>query len=279
MKKKILALICLTLLYIIACSACANKQTGKNKPVSISASENNISEDEDQDNDYIYPNNEEKNQDNEDINQNNVELNQVNVDSSVVPLWAKPVEKYGQLFTDLNLDGVGDNDDAAYVSLYVWDNNGFDRYDASQLVVRIHFGTGDTTAHIVQAVGSYQFYTAKLFSEIKDAIMLEVNNQYANSGQVSVIALDVFGTGEADPFPSVVERLNTTGEEPVLTADGEKLYEGSLIKGTNITDIEGKPLQGIVLHSSGDGYAGPIDDREVQTIYWNGNGWIVLEQK
>ena len=31
-------------------------------------------------------------------------------------------------------------------------------------------------------------------------------------------------------------------------------------------------------HSSGDGYSGPIDDRESQTIYWNGDGWIVLER-
>ena len=134
------------------------------------------------------------------------------------------------------------------------------------------------TAHILQAVGSYQFYTAKLFSEEKDAIVLEVNNQYANSGLVSVFALDVYGTGEADPFPSVVERLNTTGDAPVLSVDGEKLYTGSLIQGTAIADVENMPLQGIVLHSSGDGYTGPIDDRVTQTIYWNGNGWTVLDR-
>lgn len=108
--------------------------------------------------------------------------------------------------------------------------------------------------------------------------MLEVNIQYANSGLVSVFVLDVYGTGEADPFPSVVERLNTTGEVPILSADGEKLYAGVLIQGTSITDIENKPLQGIVLHSSGDGYGGPIGDQESQTIYWNGDGWIVLER-
>ena len=172
----------------------------------------------------------------------------------------------------------GDYDDEAYVSLYDWDHNGFGRYDASELVVRIRFGTGDTTAHIVQAVGSYQFYTAKLFSEKKDAIVLEVNTQYANSGLVSVFALDVYGLGEVDPFPSVVERLNTTGEAPILSADGEKLYTGGLIQGTTITDIENKPLQGIVLPSSGEGYSGPIGDRVSQTIYWNGDGWIVLER-
>lgn len=194
-------------------------------------------------------------------------------------LWAQPMEEHGQLFKGLNLDGVGSYDDEAYVSLYNWDNNKFGRYDASQLVIRIRFGTGETTAHIVEAVGSYQFYTAKLFSEKKDAIVLEVNNRYANSGLVSVFALDVYGLGEADPFPSVVERLNTTGEIPPLSTDGEKLYTGGLIQGTAITDIENKPLQGIVLHTSGDGFAGPIDDRVRQTIYWNGDGWIVLESK
>jgi len=206
------------------------------------------------------------------------DVNQINIENNTGPLWAQPIEEHGQLFTGLNLDGVGTFDDEAYVSLYNWDHNGFGRYDASQLVIRIRFGTGDTAAHIVDAVGSFQFYTGKLFSEKKDAIVLEVNNQYANSGLVTVFAFDIFGPGEADPFPSVVERLNTTGEAPLLSADGEKLYSGSLIQGTAITDIENEPLQGIVLHSSGDGYPGPIDARVSQTIYWNGDGWIVLHK-
>ncbi len=169
------------------------------------------------------------------------DMNQNNIENSNESLWAQPIEEHGQLFSGLNLDGIGDHDDEAYVSLYVWDHNGFYRYDVSELVVRIKFGTGDTTAHIEHEVGSYQFY-------------------------------------ETDPFPSVVERLNTTGEVPILSADGEKLYEGSLILGTTITDIDNKPMQGIVLHSSGDGYSGPIGGRESQTIYWNGKGWIVLER-
>jgi len=249
MKKWLWIPICFTLLFSSACSSIASGQSDKIQPSTVSSSENKTSED----------------------------INQDIAENSSVPLWAQPIEERGQLFTGLNLDGVGDYDDEAYVSLYVWDHNGAGRYDASHLVIRIRLGTGDTTAHIVQAVGSYQFHTAKLFSEKKDAIVLEVNNQYANSGLVSVFVLDVYGRGEADPFPSVVERLNTTGEAPVLSADGEKLFFGSLLLGTAITDIENKPLQGIVLHSSGDGYPGPIDDREIRTIYWNGDGWIVLE--
>lgn len=242
MKKWLLIPICFILFFSVGCSSGMRDQSNNNQQGTISTSESNPSEGSDE------------------------------------PIWAQPVEEHGQLFTGLNLDGIGDYDDEAYVSLYSWDHNGFDRYDAAQLVIRIRFGTGDTTAHIVQAVGSYQFYTARLFSEKKDAIVLEVNNQYANSGLVSVFVLDIYGVGEADPFPSVVERLNTTGEVPILSTDGEKLYTGSLIQGTTITDIEDKPLQGIALHSSGDGYSGPIDDREIQTIYWNGEGWTVLER-
>jgi hypothetical protein len=66
---------------------------------------------------------------------------------------------------------------------------------------------------------------------------------------------------------------------PVLSADGEGLYAGSLIIGTEIADIENKPLQGIVLRSSGDGsYQGAIGGRDSQIIYWNGDGWIALER-
>lgn len=249
MKKWFLVPLCIALLSFAGCSSLNSVQSYKSQAVTMSVSENNS----------------------EDLNKDNIE-------TSDEPFWTQPIEEYGQLFKGLNLDGVGNYDDEAYVSLYNWDHNGFGRYDASRLVIRIRFGTGDTTAHILEAVGSYQFYTAKLFSEKKDAIVIEVNNQYANSGLVSIFALDVYGLGEVDPFPSVVERLNTTREAPLLSADGEKLYTGGLIQGTTITNIENKPLQGIILHSSGDGYAGPIDDRVSQTIYWNGDGWIVLER-
>jgi|GEM_PF-1495956 hypothetical protein len=249
MKKWFLIPICFTMLFSVGCSFIMSNQPN-NDNQAISTVQNNPSED---------------------INKNNKE-------NRNEPVWAKPVEEHGQLFTGLNLDGIGDYDDEAYVSLYDWDHNGFGRYDAAQIVIRIKLGTGDTIAHIVQAVGSYQFYTGKLFSERKEAIVLEVNNQYANSGLVSVFVLDVYGAGEVDPFPSVVERLNMSGEVPILSVDGEKLYTGSLMQGTTIIDIENKPLQGIALHSSGDGYAGPIDDREIQTIYWNGEGWIALER-
>lgn len=76
------------------------------------------------------------------------DMNQNNIENSNESLWAQPIEEHGQLFSGLNLDGIGDHDDEAYVSLYVWDHNGFYRYDVSELVVRIKFGTGDTTAHI-----------------------------------------------------------------------------------------------------------------------------------
>jgi hypothetical protein len=244
----ILLLICFALLFSAGCSSRANDRMNSNQPTTKPISENDT-----------------------------LEANQNSIENNDEPLWAQSVEEHGQLFTGLNLDGIGDYDDEAYVSLYNWDRTG--RYDASEIVVRIRFGTGDVTAHIVHTVGDYQFYTAKLFSEKKDAIVLEVNLQYANSGHVSVLALDVYGVDGTDPIPSVVERLNTNGEMPrSLSADGEDLYEGALIVGTSIADIENKPLQGIVLHSSGYEYSGPVRDRVSQTIYWNGDGWIVLQR-
>ena len=97
-----------TLLFSAGCSSCVSEQSNKNQPATISTTENNTSED---------------------INQNNIE-------NSDVPLLAQPIEEHGQLFMGLNLDGIGNYDDEAYVRLYVWDHNGFGRYDASQLVIR-----------------------------------------------------------------------------------------------------------------------------------------------
>jgi hypothetical protein len=262
----------------------AGGQAGKDQPAAISVSENNTSRDIEQ-----YNQDEQDRQDNQDRQdqqdrqdkQNNQDEQdkQDNAENSGKPLWAQPMEEEGQLFTGLNLDGIGDYDDEAYVSLYCWDDNGRGRYDASELVVQIRLGTGDMTAHIIHAIGWYKFHTAKLFSEKKDAIVLEVNIYYANSGRVFVFALDVYGMDGVDSFPIIVERLNTTGEMPVLSADGEGLYAGSLIIGAEIADIENKPLQGIVLRSSGDGsYRGNIAGRDGQIIYWNGDGWIALER-
>jgi hypothetical protein len=298
MKKRLWIPICFILIFSAGCASDAGEQAGEDQPTPIPVSENNTSRDMEQDNTknsdkplLTQPVEEHgrlltgsggaDEQTGEDqpttisVSENNTsgDMEHDNAENNDKPLWTRPSEEYGQLFVGLNLDGIGDYDDEAYVSLYSWDNN------ASELVVQIRLGTGDTKAHIIHAIGWYQFHTAKLFSEKKDAIMLEVNIKYANSGQVFVFALDVYGSGEADPFPSIVERLNTTGEMPVLSADGEGLYAGSLITGTDIADIENKPLQGIVLRSSGDGsYRGNIAGRDSQIIYWNGVGWIALER-
>jgi hypothetical protein len=143
-KTRGLFFICFTLLLFVGCASRVSDDTSQEQAAINSISENDVSKN----------------------------VSQTNIESSDEPRWAQPVEEHGQLFTGLNLDGNGDYDDEAYVSLYCWDDNGFGRYDASEIVVRIRLGTGETTAHIVQAVGSYQFYTAKLFSEKRTQLCL-----------------------------------------------------------------------------------------------------------
>ena len=55
---------------------------------------------------------------------------------SQVPYWAQGVQQDGKLFQGLNLDGVGDADDEAYVSIYKF---GDDNHSSWVTVLRVHF--------------------------------------------------------------------------------------------------------------------------------------------
>ena len=85
------------------------------------------------------------------------------------PLWAQGVQSDGQLFQGLNLDGIGNADDEAYVSIFE-----YGEYNEKITVLCIHLGTGETVANVFPVCGPYNFLTGKLFSKDKDAIVLEV---------------------------------------------------------------------------------------------------------
>lgn len=59
------------------------------------------------------------------------------VDAEDVPFWTTGNQTDGELFQNLNLDGIGDFDDEAYVSIYQ-----FGDYEEKITVVSIHLGTG-----------------------------------------------------------------------------------------------------------------------------------------
>ncbi len=139
------------------------------------------------------------------------------------------------MFQDLNLDGIGNADDEAYVSMYQ-----FGDYGDRVTVLGIHLGTGETMSKIFPVDGYFSFQTAKLFSEKKDAIVLEIRDRTSNYNAAAVFAVDVFpmDSTRVPSNPESVVRLDTTDDSIRLVFSGVRVME-----------IEGGSLQGLEIPS------------------------------
>lgn len=182
------------------------------------------------------------------------------------PYWAQGVRLEENLFQDLNLDGIGESDDEAYVCIYQLDD-----YEDKIIMIWVHLGTGETIAECFPVYGHYHFMTGKLFSEDKDAIILEVWAPGSNYGAADLFVLNISPVG-ADPIPTITVRLDTTTVQDVLLL-------GDVIFGTEIADIESLPLQGLKVYvvgpSSPEGGHPPALEK---IIYWKDVEWSLLTE-
>lgn len=159
------------------------------------------------------------------------------IDTEEEPSWAMGTQMEGELFQNLNLDGIGEADDEAYISVYQ-----FGDYEDKVTVIRIHLGTGETMAQVLPVYGDYSFLTGRLFSEEKDAIIVEVKVPASNYGAATVFALDVFPVG-IDPIPTVVTRLDTS--ESIMLTDGNIIEKSEVTFGTEAVDLGDMLCQGL----------------------------------
>lgn len=190
------------------------------------------------------------------------------------PVWAQGIQMDGELFQQLNLDGVGGSDDEVYISIYQ-----FGGFEDKCIVLRVHLGTGETMARILPVYGYYTLQTGILFSEDKQALVLEVGVPGSNYGASDLFVFDVFPVGP-DPVPTIVDRLDTTSGSLVSESGNVLIESGYVICGTEIMDIEGTPLQGLTVNSPGQDKW----HEEQTAIFWTGNnygpddGWALLEE-
>ena len=193
------------------------------------------------------------------------------IDAEDEPSWAKGTQIDGTLFQNLNLDGVGDSDDEAYVSIYQ-----FGDYEEKVTVISIHLGTGETMARVFPVYGDYSLQTGRLFSEEQDDIVLQICDLTSNYGAATVFVVSVSPAG-VDPIPSIGTPLNTM--ESIMLADGNvfdtSIFPNLVTDGTKVVDIEGMPRQGVLIYSVGE-------EGEYQGLprifYWTDNGWTVLPE-
>ncbi len=174
------------------------------------------------------------------------------------------------MYQGLNLDDVGDADDEVYVSVYE-----FGDYEDNITVMRIHLGTGETMAKVFPVYGRFSLQTGRLFSENKDALILEIENPTSNYGAADIFVLDVFALGR-DPFPSTVVRLDTTTIPAALSFEDRTLHFENITSGTKLIDIEGMPLQGLEVYA-----VGPEGNwQEIRnTLCWTEAGWSIISGK
>lgn len=202
------------------------------------------------------------------------------------PLWAQGIQTEAELFSEMNLDGIGDSDDEAYVSIYQ-----FGDFEDKVTILRIHLGTGETLAQVFPVYGHYTLQTGNLFSEDKEAIVLEIQDPTSNYGAATIFVADIFAGGIDPDIPcaSAALRLNTwqnTYTDPfakpsTLDSNGRSLDFDRIVFGTEIVNVQEMPLQGLkVCH------LGPNDKFPGQSdiLYWTGNecraddGWSILTE-
>lgn len=181
------------------------------------------------------------------------------------PDWARPAELKAGLRQGLNLDGVGAADDEVYISQLQFG----DAWDDSCTVLRVHLGTGETMARVLPVCGYYTLQTAPLFSEDRQALILEVQAPGSNWGAANLFVYDVFPAG-TDSVPSIVDRVNTVGRTFYSASDEPLLDASRLTDGTVPVEAGGSPLQGLTVYTTGE----QGQWREVETtLLWTGDNW------
>lgn len=177
-------------------------------------------------------------------------------DSENEPSWAKAVELEAEFLAGLNLDGVGDSDDEAYVSVFHFG----DRFPDKITVLRIHLGTGETMAKIFPVYGFLSLKTGKLFSENRDAIVLEIMDATSTYGAATIFVVRV---DAADSAPYFVPYSTST----VVLDTTDDLIPW-VISGSEIADREGVGLQQLVIYSLDAEY--PKAKPMIKNLtYWN----------
>lgn len=202
------------------------------------------------------------------------------------PYWAQAKQRGGKWYRNLNLDGIGEADDEAYVSMYQ-----FGGEDGNMvLMLRVQLGTGETWAAMYPEFGyhDYKFKTGKLFAEDRDAIIIGVVNGRSNYNATNLWVLSVLPARPDFSFtPELAVRLDTSAWPDGSNLDimqGNDSVRGlfdiyTRTKSTRMTrypevvDIEGSPLQGLKVTIFEPSEMGGGFNEVENVIYWKDGIW------
>ena len=193
------------------------------------------------------------------------------IDAGEEAAWYAHQEERTKHFPDLNLDGIGGNDDEAVLTTYRWEGSSENRYT----VLSIRLGTGEVLSEGFPGWLSFLFQTGHITSLERESIVLEVSSVTStfSAATVYVLELDEDGGGAflkkrvvVGDFTERPQRANCI-DVPMLTV------------GTDILDGDGDGLDAILLSEA------DINDLHgtviTQTLSWSGTEWIrqITEEK
>lgn len=185
------------------------------------------------------------------------------------PTWIKVCQENGRLYQNLNLDGIGRQDDEIYVCNYR-----FGEYKDGVTAIFVHLGTGKILAKTFP-YGWSEVKTGNLLAMNRESIFLEVTIPESNYGATNIYILDV-SAAEKDDInilrdPELTIFLETENAEILesnrvpqsFTERILKSINGDIISGNTIVNMKNKKLQGINVHINKAGELYNV------IIYWN----------
>lgn len=191
-----------------------------------------------------------------------------------------------KLFQNLNLDGVGEADDEAYVSVYEF---GDEYHTTGVFVLRVRLGTGEVFTEIFPCEFGmyYEFDTGRLFAEDKDAIILsKICGTCVGVNATNILVVRIWPDDPAIGCLEMWTILDTSAPPNGMTSDilnGSGLPWGLNKSGTlmvadpEVVDMEGSPLQGlkVTTYDPYNGLRNPDGSTTVweNVIYWKDGLW------
>lgn len=201
----------------------------------------------------------------DDIDSNNfVEPNSEESKPEIEPDWAKIIQTRGQLYQNLNLDGIGDSDDEIYLSVIKGLDN---KHTATAL--RIHLGTGEVIMEIIPSYGSPTLQTGKLFAEDREAVVVSIDS-LTNYGKNDIYVFDVCPPNASR---TTFKRLDTS---QISLPEPFEPDECIIAGGFKIVDIQSKQLQGLTIYMTG--FDGEWRGNEM-TLIWRGSKWGFVDSE
>ena len=186
------------------------------------------------------------------------------------------VKVYEKEFKHLNIDGVGINDDSITVISTVLVYPEIEAPLSTE--IKIKAGNGKVIDMCIPVSGeSFTVLTAHLFSDEREAVILEMDVPGSNYDAINLFVWDVCYDNNS---LNAIERFATLDAEgnriESVVLNTEKINISTICKGTNIVDVSQTDIQGLAIniweYSEEEKW-----HSEPKVIYYDSKSWKQLQ--